>query len=436
MAEVDKRKLFEEVKKSMTEMLSAANNGNLEDLKRCITSEVAKHKQNNDEDISEVAVINNFKEGNGRNCMHFAAIGGQPAVLEFLLEKGGDVNCTDDGLDTPLSLSVTNGHLDTSRVLIDKGASVNHANKSGATPLHQAASNGDVEHIKLLLLKGAKIDAPSSLGTPLMWAVMGGKMETAIFLLNQGASPNGSAATVPPPLILACSAGHEALASCLVKKGADVNAPDPEGWTPLHCAAESGAAAIVRLLLEAGADPNVVTQGKTALSFAVKLHHTATADLLRPVTTSAVGPHSAELPMPTASHEGTDASKAQAVEAKNRGNEQFGRADYTAAIESYSQAITLDPENAIYWSNRSFAQFKLGNYEAAVADATKAKSLDKKYMKAYFREGEAYIALGNYGDGAASFFEGLQIEPSNTDLKRAFESAVAEGKRRHNEKSA
>ena len=58
----------------------------------------------------------------------------------------------------------------------------------------------------------------------------------------------------------------------------------------------------------------------------------------------------------------------------------------------------------------------LGKFEEALKDATTAKNLDPKWVKAYFREGEIYFHMKKYGDSAASFWEGLNLEPGATCL--------------------
>lgn len=54
---------------------------------------------------------------------------------------------------------------------------------------------------------------------------------------------------------------------------------------------------------------------------------------------------------------------------------------FTQAVDGYSKAIDLNPNNAIYYANRAFAHIKLENYGSAVADATKALEIDPKYIK-------------------------------------------------------
>lgn len=70
--------------------------------------------------------------------------------------------------------------------------------------------------------------------------------------------------------------------------------------------------------------------------------------------------------------------------------------DYENAIKFYSQAIELNPNNAIYYGNRSLAYLRTECYGYALADATRAIELDKKYIKGYYRRAASNMALGKF----------------------------------------
>lgn len=70
--------------------------------------------------------------------------------------------------------------------------------------------------------------------------------------------------------------------------------------------------------------------------------------------------------------------------------------DYENAIKFYSQAIELNPSNAIYYGNRSLAYLRTECYGYALADATRAIEMDKKYIKGYYRRAASNMALGKF----------------------------------------
>lgn len=47
----------------------------------------------------------------------------------------------------------------------------------------------------------------------------------------------------------------------------------------------------------------------------------------------------------------------------------------------YTKAISIDPQNAVYFANRAFAHIKLEEYGSAVADASQAIEIDSTYAK-------------------------------------------------------
>lgn len=61
----------------------------------------------------------------------------------------------------------------------------------------------------------------------------------------------------------------------------------------------------------------------------------------------------------------------------------FLRADkhFIKAVDLYTRAIELAPENAILYANRAAAHMRLENYGSALADASSAIDKDPKYIK-------------------------------------------------------
>lgn len=55
--------------------------------------------------------------------------------------------------------------------------------------------------------------------------------------------------------------------------------------------------------------------------------------------------------------------------------------EYDKAIEWYTEAIKLDPENAVYYANRSLAHLRQESYGYALQDAISAVKADPIYIK-------------------------------------------------------
>ena len=55
--------------------------------------------------------------------------------------------------------------------------------------------------------------------------------------------------------------------------------------------------------------------------------------------------------------------------------------DYEKAIEDYTQAIQINPGEALYYQNRAKTYHKLGDAEKAEADEQKAKEIKELEQK-------------------------------------------------------
>lgn len=105
---------------------------------------------------------------------------------------------------------------------------------------------------------------------------------------------------------------------------------------------------------------------------------------------------------------------------KEQANAFFKRQHYDKAIEFYSKAIELDPDNCIYYSNRSFAYMKTECFGVALIDATKAVQLSKSYAKAYYRRASAYMALGKFKLALRDIEAVSKACPNDKDAKMKF----------------
>ncbi|KAK7028981.1 Small glutamine-rich tetratricopeptide repeat-containing protein 2 [Paramarasmius palmivorus] len=121
----------------------------------------------------------------------------------------------------------------------------------------------------------------------------------------------------------------------------------------------------------------------------------------------------------------TKEDKAKAEEFKAKGNSLMSSKKYDEAIESYSQAITLDPTNPIYYSNRAAAYSSKGDHLSAIGDAELALANDPSFVKAYHRLGHAQYCLSDFKAAADAFERGLKLDPNNAGLKSGLQNAKA-----------
>ncbi|XP_062942079.1 small glutamine-rich tetratricopeptide repeat-containing protein beta [Cynocephalus volans] len=107
----------------------------------------------------------------------------------------------------------------------------------------------------------------------------------------------------------------------------------------------------------------------------------------------------------------------KADQLKDEGNNHMKEENYAAAVDCYTQAIELDPSNAVYYCNRAAAQSKLGHYTDAIKDCEKAIAIDSKYSKAYGRMGLALTAMNKFEEAVTSYQKALDLDPENDSYK-------------------
>lgn len=67
---------------------------------------------------------------------------------------------------------------------------------------------------------------------------------------------------------------------------------------------------------------------------------------------------------------------------KDQGNKAFQAKDYDKAIELFSQALELDPNNFVLWSNRSAAKAGKRQWAGALEDAEQVRRISDIIMDA------------------------------------------------------
>jgi len=82
---------------------------------------------------------------------------GHIAVVKALIDKGADVNATDDCGYSSLQLAVLNSNYEIAKLLVEARCNLDHKNQDQFTALHTACSQGNKNMIQLLIDNGADI---------------------------------------------------------------------------------------------------------------------------------------------------------------------------------------------------------------------------------------------------------------------------------------
>lgn len=169
----------------------------------------------------------------GMSALHWAVLNGHEACVRFIIEKGGDIDRIQGGMNTPFLLACCRGYDSICRILLDRGADLyarnvmdcdavimavvyGHASKglpwvlqlltskgldlngtrdrTGATPLHLCAERNLARPVRMLVDSGADVNAKHEVNklTPLQMACKHSHpdVETIRSFLDKGAYPN------------------------------------------------------------------------------------------------------------------------------------------------------------------------------------------------------------------------------------------------------
>jgi len=106
----------------------------------------------------------------------------------------------------------------------------------------------------------------------------------------------------------------------------------------------------------------------------------------------------------------TYSQKPSAESFYNNGNTQMSNDKLDLALNSFTDAIQLNPQYANAYLNRGIAKYTSGDFAGAIEDFTTAINLNPESIDAYYDRGLAYYELGEYNKSIRDFNRALIID--------------------------
>ncbi|KAM3533345.1 hypothetical protein MY4038_003352 [Beauveria bassiana] len=113
---------------------------------------------------------------------------------------------------------------------------------------------------------------------------------------------------------------------------------------------------------------------------------------------------------------------ASADELKALGNKAIADKNFDDAIDKFTQAIAIQPENHILYSNRSAAYASKKEWDLALKDAEKTTEIKPDWAKGWGRKGAALHGKGDLLGANDAYEEGLKHDANNAQLKSGLAS--------------
>lgn len=109
--------------------------------------------------------------------------------------------------------------------------------------------------------------------------------------------------------------------------------------------------------------------------------------------------------------------KSSATTYLSEGNVHFNQGEYKKALDSYSQALELQPGYKDCLVQRSKCYLHLGDTDSALRDAEESLTEDPEYIKGLYQKAEALYSKGDFEHALVNFHRGGKLRPDKEEFK-------------------
>lgn len=109
--------------------------------------------------------------------------------------------------------------------------------------------------------------------------------------------------------------------------------------------------------------------------------------------------------------------KSSATTYLSEGNVHFNQGEYKKALDSYTQALEIQPGYKACLVQRSKCHLHLGDTDAALRDAEESLAEDPEYIKGLYQKAEALYSKGDFEHALVNFHRGGKLRPDKEEFK-------------------
>ncbi len=105
----------------------------------------------------------------------------------------------------------------------------------------------------------------------------------------------------------------------------------------------------------------------------------------------------------------------------------YGRGDYAAALQAFTAALKLKPNDADAFAAQAYVERRMGRFDDAIASLQQALSLDPRNSALAHELGMTYLGVSRYPDAKNAFQRALALDPNNRNAKIWYAQAIELG---------
>ena len=102
---------------------------------------------------------------------------------------------------------------------------------------------------------------------------------------------------------------------------------------------------------------------------------------------------------------------------KEKGNRAYQKKHYDEALEYYSKAISVNPQEPTYYTNRALVYMVKDDYTLALNDCNNALKIDESHLRALMRGAKCHTILGNLEQSQELLFRAEKIQSSDNSVQ-------------------